>query len=180
MENIILQNDKRSIRYRRDRSTLVILGTGVIIFGFWSVIKLAAYLILDIPIFDVSEMEGMEEADLPMLMNILYVMTTGDVLVRVFVGLNAISEGRSRNGRLNGGLYLAFNVWMIIFEIFSVASVIWTLYELTDIDEIIEYFLLLFMEISSLVIVIEVFAAALSARHYKVLQIRRRYAGNAG
>lgn len=180
MENIILQNDKRSIRYRRDCSTLVILGTGVIVFGFWSVIKLAAYLILDIPIFDVSEMEDMGEADLPMLMTILYIMTTGDVLVRLFVGLNAISEGRSKTGRLNGGLYLAFNVWMIIFSIYSVGAFIWQLTELVILDDIIEYYLLLFMEISSLVIVIEVYAAALSARHYKILQLRRRYAENAG
>ena len=180
MENTILQNDKQSIKYRRDRSTLYILGAGVVIFGIWSVLKLGAYLILDIPIFDVSEMEDMTEADLPMLMGILFFMTAVDVIVRFVVGMNAIAEVRSKSGRLNSGLYLAFNVIMIIFSLFSVASVIWTITETSDPDEFIEYILMLFMELSSLIILVEVYASALSVRHYKTQELHRRLARNAG
>ena len=100
MDNTILKNDTAAIRFRRDRSTLVILGVGVIVFGFWSIIKLAAYLIMDIPIYNVAEMDGFEEADLPLLMNTLYVVLSFDVIVRLIVGLNAISEARGKkNGR---------------------------------------------------------------------------------
>ena len=177
MENTILKNDANAIKFRRDRSTLVILGVGVIVFGFWSIIKLVAYIIMDIPIYNVAEMDGFEEADLPLLMNTLYVVLSVDVIVRLIVGLNAISEAR---GKKNGGLYLAFNVWMILVSIFSVASVIWAALGTSAVEGFLDNYVSMFMELSSLVISIEVYLAALYVRQYKAKEKWRKRTQDAG
>ena len=110
MDNVnLLQNDTGAVRFRRYSNTLVILGTGVILYGFWSVIKLVAYLLLGYQIYDPSQMEGMTESDTAILMIVLAVVMTGDVIVRLIIGLNAISEGRGKKVRR---AYLVFNIWV--------------------------------------------------------------------
>ena len=36
--NTLLNNKPEAVRYRRSLSTLIILGTGIIVFGFWGII----------------------------------------------------------------------------------------------------------------------------------------------
>ena len=177
MENAVLQNDKASVKFRKNSNTLVDLGTGIIIFGFWSIIKLATYTILDIPIYDLSDFEDMEQGDLPFIMALLYIFLAGDVLVRIIVGLNARAEGR---GKSRSPLYLIFNVWMIIFGLYSVCSLVWEGLEAGFTEYFFDVLLMLFMEISSLAITIEVYVAALSVRRYKLKELRRRYKLRAG
>jgi hypothetical protein len=172
-----LQNDDATIKFRRNSRTLADLGTGIIVFGFWSIIKLATYLILNIPIYDLSEIEDMDQSDLPIVMGMLYVMLAIDVVVRLIVGLNARAEGR---GRKRSSLYLIFNVWLILFGLFSVGSVIWECFESIMTESFFDYLLTLFMECSSLAITIEVYIAALSVRRYKLKELRRRYQLRAG
>ena len=178
MENsAVLQNDNASIKLRKNCRTLVDLGTGIIIFGFWSIVKLATYTLLEIPIYDLSEYDDLDQSDLPLLMTFLYVMLAADVIIRVIVGLNARAEGR---GRSRSSLYLIFNVWMILFGIFSVGSLVWECLAAGYTEAFFDYLLMLFMEASSLAITIEVYAAALSVRRYKLKELRRRYKLRAG
>lgn len=177
MENAVLQNDKASVKFRRNSNTLVDLGTGIIIFGFWSIIKLATYTILDIPIYDLSVYDDLDQSDLPLIMAMLYAMLAADVLVRIIVGLNARAEGR---GKIRSSLYLIFNVWMILFGLFSVGSLVWECFEAGYTETLFDLLLMLFMEASSLAITIEVYAAALSVRRYKLKELRRRYKLRAG
>lgn len=178
MENTAsLQNDIPSIKFRKDSRTLVDLGTGIIIFGFWSIAKLATYSLLDIPIYDLSDMEGLEQGDLPIIMAVLYVMMTADVIVRVIVGLNARAEGM---GKSRSPLYLIFNFWMILFGLFTVGTLVSECFEAGFTEALFDYLLMIFMETSSLAITIEVYAAALSVRRYKLKELRRRYKLRAG
>ena len=178
MENsAVLQNDNASIKFRRNSRTLVDLGTGIIIFGFWSIVKLATYTLLEIPIYDLSEYDDLDQTDLPIIMAVLYVMLAADVIVRLIVGLNARAEGR---GRSRSAFYLVFNLWMIFFGIFNVGSIFWQCFEVGYTEALFDYLLMLFMEVSSLAITIEVYAAALSVRRYKLRELRRRYKLRAG
>ena len=172
-----LQNDDATVKFRKNSRTLVDLGTGIIIFGFWSIIKLSTYLILNIPIYDVSEIEDLDQSDLPLIMGILYFMLAVDVIVRLIVGLNARAEGR---GKKRSSFYLVFNVWLIIFGLFSVGSVIWECIDLSMTGSLFDGLLTLFMECSSFIITVEVYIAALSVRRYKLKELRRRYRLRAG
>ncbi|MBQ2066966.1 MAG: hypothetical protein II496_05535, partial [Clostridiales bacterium] len=115
--------------------------------------------------------------DLPIIMAVLYVMLAADVIVRLIVGLNARAEGR---GRSRSAFYLVFNLWMIFFGIFNVGSIVWQCFEVGYTEALFDYLLMLFMEASSLAITIEVYAAALSVRRYKLRELRRRYKLRAG
>lgn len=172
-----IKNDPGSVRFRRDSNTLVTLGTGIIIFGLWSIVKLAGYLIFDIPIYDESLTSEFDGEAMNIVMATFYIMLIMDVLVRLYVGLNAISEGR---GNKNSGTYLAFNVMMILMSIVSVVSVIWVALTADSIDLFTDYYISLFMELSSLVISIEVYLAALTVRRHKVDEIVRRRVPVAG
>ena len=162
----ILQNDPRSVNFRRNSNTLVILGTAVIVFGLWNIIKVVAYSILGIPIYDLSDLEGVEAEDeqffMIFIMIILYITLAGDAVVRFIAGHNARAEGL---GKKRSKAYLFFLVWEILFGIFTVGSVISEMFASPESFE--DYYVSLFMELSSLVILIEVFIAALSVRKYK-------------
>ena len=170
-EDHIVSNTPEDINFRRNSNTLSILGAGVIIFGFWSVIKIFTYSALGIPIYTESDVEAAGNVSIEIILYVLYGLLAGDVIVRLIVGLCAGAEGRDHDKKHNG-LYLGFTVWEILFEIFCVVSVIIQFLTLTD-DKFIEVYVSLFMELSSLLILIEVYIAALSVRKYKKQKIRK-------
>ena len=59
--NTLLNNKPEAVRYRRSLSTLIILGTGIIVFGFWGIIKLAAQLFFGIDLFRPGDLDGFDE-----------------------------------------------------------------------------------------------------------------------
>ena len=164
-DNTIVLNSPEDIDFRRNSSTLSILGAGVIIFGFWSIVKIVTYSVLGIPLYTEADVEAAGGVSIDIIVNVLYCMLAGDILVRLVVGLCARAEGQDHNKR-KSGLYLGFTIWEIIFEVFSVISVIVQFLSLND-DTFIEVYVSLFMELSSLLILIEVYIAALSVRRYK-------------
>ena len=166
-ESTILQNAPESIRFRRDSNTLRILGAGVIIYGFWSVFKVLAEAFFGVPLFtsaDLKELEG-TGVDMNLLLIILSVLLAGDVIVRLIVGLCSIAEGRKQDKRINR-IYLVFAVWEILFEVFSVVSVVVQMMKEEE-RSFLEVYISFFMELSALVILVEVFIAAISVRKYK-------------
>ena len=163
--NAIELNSPETVNFRRNSSTLRILGTGVILYGFWSVIKIATYVALGIPLYSDAEIAAVDGMTLEILMTVLYCMLAGDVIVRLIVGLCARAEGKNHDKRQKG-FYLGFIVWEIIFQIYSVSAVIAQFLSLKD-DTYVETYVSLFMELSSLLILIEVYIAALSVRKYK-------------
>lgn len=163
--NGIVSNSPEAVKFRRNSSTLRILGAGVIIYGFWSVIKVIAYVVLGIPLYSAADIENLGEITIDFLLAVLAVLMAGDVIVRLIIGIFAWIEGRRQDKRAPG-FYLIFTVWEILFCIFSVYSVIAQFLTLSN-DTFIEVYVSLFMELTSLVILIEVYIAALSVRRYK-------------
>ena len=163
----ILQNEPETIQFRRNSKTLVILGTGVMVFAFWTIVKIAAYLILGVPIVDEEELGETDELFLIIFYVILVVVLLGDVIIRLIVGLCLRSEGLGK--RVKSG-YLVLNVWLILFGVVSLWLEIEDLMMLND--TFMDEYITLFMELSSFLILIEAFIAAIGARRYKSRKVR--------
>jgi hypothetical protein len=162
----IIRNSPETLKFRHNSDTLTVLGAGVIIYGFWSVIKVVAYVVLGIPIYSTADVEYLDGAvTIDFIMGVLAVMLAGDVIVRLIIGLCSGAEGRRHDKRVPG-FYLVFTVWEILFCLFSVSSVVYQFLTLED-DTYIEVYVSFFMELTSLAILIEVYIAALSVRRYK-------------
>lgn len=166
-ENAILKNAPESVRFRRDSNTLSILGMGVILFGFWSVFRVLTQVVLGVPLFtstDLKELEG-TGVGMDLLIIILSVLLAGDVIVRLIVGLCSMAEGRNHT-RCISRIYLVFAVWEILFEVFSVISVFIQMMKEEE-RSFLEMYISFFMELSALVILVEVYIAAINVRKYK-------------
>ena len=160
-DNILL-NDPESLSYRRNSSTLVILGTGVIAFGFWGIIKLAAQVFLGVQIFYPEDLETLGEDGVLFATIIGFIVMFIDVILRLIAGFKAINEGR---GKKAGKGYLVILMWLIAGSAFSVFSVFLELLNLRGDFE--SNFVSIFMELTSLVISLEVFIAGVSVKKYK-------------
>ena len=158
----ILENSPEAISYRRNINTLSILGIGVIAFGFWGVIKLIAELFLGIDIYRPEDLEGFDETAIMILNITLFTILTIDIILRIIVGLKARCEGR---GKKTGRVYLVIILMLIISSTFNVCVVAWDL--ITMRGTFGEDFVAIFMELSSLVVSLEVFIAAVSVRRYR-------------
>ncbi len=163
MENTdILQNDPGSLRYRRESSTLVVLGTGVMVFGIWSIIKLLGTFAFRIPLFTASEEEDLGSVGMIFAIIIAVIIVSVDVLLRIFVGIRARREG---SGKKAGKAYLVFLVLMIIVSVISVAAEIDAV--LSAERDFFDTYANLIMELTSLVVSFEVFMAAIYVRRFR-------------
>ena len=167
----ILQNEPESVKFRRNSKTLVIFGTGVIPFGFWSIIKIAGYVIFGIPIIDPSEIEDVDEAGVIFLMVFVSVFVLADVFIRVIVGLCFNKEGRGKKVK---GAYLVLAVWEILFGAFSLIVYVYQIMFDPDMsaDSFFDSYITLFLELSSFLIMVEAFIAALNVRKYKSKKVK--------
>lgn len=99
--------------------TLVIVGTGIIMFGAWAALKMYSLILLrtDKSVEEYREMlfYGRDDVSNKEVLIWLIVITTVYVLVelgiRVYVGMHAIAEGR---GYGSGRLYLVFTMMLIL------------------------------------------------------------------
>ena len=161
-DSLILDNSPEAVSYRRNISTLGILGIGVIVFGFWGIIKLIAELFLGIDIYRPEDLEGLDETAIMIVNVTIFVIMTIDIILRIIVGLKARREGR---GKKTGRGYLVIILMLIISSTFNVCVVAWDL--ITMRGAFGEDFAAIFMELSSLVVSLEVFIAAVSVRRYR-------------
>ena len=98
----ILKNDKDSIKYRRNLNTLVVLGTGVIIFGFWGIIKIIAQAFFGLQIIDPADLEGLGPVGVVITMILTAAILSLDVILRLYVGLRARREAGGKNLQPSG------------------------------------------------------------------------------
>ena len=158
----ILANDRVSVKYRRNCNTLVVLGTGVILYGFWSIIKLAMCLIFGVELFEESDLEELGPLGISVVMVIVVFVMAIDVFIRLHVGLRARYEG---TGQIAGKAYLVGCVWLILESAFAIAIVIPDIIDMKG--DFLDTYLSVFMELCSLSFSIEVFIAAISVRRYR-------------
>ena len=153
------------MRYRRNLNTLSILGTGVIVFGFWGIIKIAAEFFLGIDVFNPEDIKDLNELGLKIVNITLFVVLAVDIILRIIVGIKA---KREEHGKKTGRGYLVIILWLVLSSSVNVTAAAWEI--ITMRAAFFEYFVAIFMELSSLVVSLEVFIAAVSVRRY-----RRKY-----
>ena len=138
-------------------------------FGFWGIIKLAAQLFFGIELFKPEDLEGFDETAKMIVTVLVFVFMAIDVILRLIVGLKAIREGREKK---TGKGYLVICLFLIIVSAYSVYLLAADLINMEE-DSFIDSFVAVFMELSSLVISIEVFIAGISVKRYKSKHIVR-------
>lgn len=93
---------------RKYRNNLVVTGTGAILFGLWTVVKLNMSILLFPDILGAlptaAREVGMPESALWITMAVILVIAISIILgARLFIGINAIAEGK---GKKRGYTYL--------------------------------------------------------------------------
>ena len=148
--------------YGPEYESLSILGIGVIVFGFWGIIKIAAELFLGIDVFNPEDVKELNELGIMIVHITLYVVLTVDIILRIIVGIKA---KREEHGRKTGRGYLVIILWLVLSSSVNVTAAAWEI--ITMRAAFFEYFVAIFMELSSLVVSLEVFIAAVSVRRYR-------------
>lgn len=106
-------------RLRRNQNYLIMIGSGVIMIGLWSVIKTICFLLLGSGTAKAYFVE-MAQAGVSGRGSILIMLliVSVDLAVRFFVGLNAIREGY---GERRGVLYV---VLAVVLSLLSLATLV--------------------------------------------------------
>ena len=119
-----INNDPKHIAIRKAQNTLIVVGSGIVLFGVWTAVKmLGSFFLLKEETVAAMRMlagEGMDVLSdtavfyitLAMVMFVMLVI----LAIRTYVGLSAISEGRGKKSRI---LYIPIAVIMIIFGLIS-------------------------------------------------------------
>lgn len=106
------QKEPGEINLRRNQDTLVIVGTGVIIFGVWSLLKTMFALLLNMgDLYELIMQEETPEGRLVIFIAVTLMLMI-DLAFRVSVGLSAIAVARGKKSRfifVAGALLLAFS-----------------------------------------------------------------------
>ena len=155
-------------RLNKLNEMLIVSGTGVITFGFWTVIKVFLMLI-----FKFDEINDLMDGDLTnpeqrwdviLIMIIVCLIIIG---IRSYVGLSARAEGMGRHKRVS---YIIVAVFMLVFE---VAGTIEGLDMLVDasFDKTVDNVIELLVDITSYIILIQMIISAIGVR---IVKARRR------
>ena len=166
-------NSEESIRIRRSQSTLVAVGTGIMLLGVWSAIKAYSYILLrrGSLIEEVRSYaeEGTELTDGMLLAGVIVVFTIYVLIelgVRLFIGRSAIAEGK---GHRSGKMYIPLTILLIIVTALIIFAEGYSMVDgkpdsnVTEVD----WATSLVIDITSLVMMIEMVVSAFRVKKYK-------------
>lgn len=119
-----INNDPKQVAIRKYQNTLIVVGSGIILFSVWTVVKLLGsfFLLQDETVAAMREIGGAGMEEIPdsavfyITLAVVMLIMLVVLAIRVYVGLSAISEGR---GKRKSRLYLLLAVIMIISGIMS-------------------------------------------------------------
>ena len=118
-----VNNEPEQIEIRKSQNTLIVVGTGTILFSIWTAAKMLGLLFMlrkeTVAALRTAFDQYAVLSDRAIFWTVAVVIIIFMALflaVRAYVGLSAISEGR---GRRHGRAYLLFAVIMIIVNISS-------------------------------------------------------------
>lgn len=169
MEHI--DNRPEQIAKRKAQNSLIVVGTGTILFGVWSGIKLFGGIIM-LRNETIADFKQVIVADYTVITDnvlfiaillIAFVMFAIDILLRTYVGLAAISEGR---GRKRNALYLLVAVIMTIFLLLGIEHALTAPGDIAVIGALMPRvtFSSIFIDLTSAIMLIEMVAAAVKIR----------------
>ncbi len=119
-----IDNDPKQVAIRKYRNTLIVVGTGIILFGVWTVVKMLGsfFILKDETIAAMRKISHIGVDELPddalfyITLVVVMIIMLVILAIRTYVGLSAISEGR---GNKKHGPYLLLAVIMIISGVMS-------------------------------------------------------------
>ena len=174
---------KEKMRLRRDENTLTVVGSGVILFGVWTVVKMVLQEINRFPEFmaelGVDEL-GFEETGLAdmgldpkllatvvafMVVIIVFLM---DLALRVFVGLSAKAEGR---GRPQGRLYLILAGLLLVLSGLSFVSYVITYFSHSE--YVVDADAAILVELTSFITLLQMIISAVRVRRARRMEKER-------
>jgi len=171
------------MRLRRDENTLTVVGSGVILFGVWTVVKMVLQEINRFPEFmaelGVDEL-GFEETGLadmgldPKLLatvvafTVVIIVFLMDLALRVFVGLSARAEGR---GRPQGRLYLILAGLLLVLSGLSFVSYVITYFSHSE--YVVDADAAILVELTSFITLLQMIISAVRVRRARRMEKER-------
>ena len=169
-----LAQQAEKMRLRKDENTLTVVGSGVILFGVWTVVKMVLQEINRFPEFMAelgADELGFEEtglADLGLDPNLLAMAVAFTVVIivylldlglRVFVGLSARAEGR---GRPQGRLYLILAGLLLFLSGLSFSTYVITYFSHSD--HVVDADAAILVELTSFITLLQMIISAVRVR----------------
>ena len=151
------------IELRRRRITLMSLGSGVISFGVWSILKTLLYIYVGVMKLNVTTVpeEYQQAATAIAYVMLAFFMMIG-LSLRLFVGLRARAAGSGKRQRptyiVVAGLLLAWSVLSLLVAVFSRTS------GRMENQSVMDYAVSIFVECCSAAILAELVYTALRVR----------------
>lgn len=122
----LVNNEPEQIEIRKSQNTLIVVGTGTILFGVWTMVKMVGLLFLlrDETIADFrsgfSDLDGISDAGLFWgTVALTFIISAMALAARAYIGMSAISEGR---GKRRSIVYLLITGIMIVLGIWSLGT----------------------------------------------------------
>ena len=150
---------------RRRQSILSVTGNGVMFLGMWSFLKINLYFILGrgAILEDILTDESIDENTLLLIMYIIsMILASLELFFRIRVGRGAIAESRDEKKPKR---YIGLAMTLIILYVFSVIFTIFNL-DFTK-DSLWDQFASMIVDITSLVMLIELVSSASVLRKLK-------------
>ena len=159
---------------RRNQNVLVCVGTGVIMFGFWSVIKgiMTIFLQRDLLLETIETSkqslspEELEFFDpvFTVVCIIIGIIVAIVMLIRIYVGLSARKEGMGRETRTHRA-YLVFSVILAVIPVFYL--VLEFSEGVKSLGSFLDQIVPIIIDVTSLVMTIQLLVAGAKVRNLK-------------
>ena len=168
---IIMERD-----LRKNQNLLVCIGTGVLMFGFWSVIKgvMTVFLQKDELLSMLESVrESLPAEEVQFFAPAFTIMCAGIgiivgvvLLMRIFVGLSARKEGMGKGKRKrNRRAYLVFSVILVVITVFSLFADFPTMGK--SLEGFLDGIVPVIIDVTSLIMLIELIVAGAKVKTLK-------------
>lgn len=106
------------MKLRKHQNTLVVAATGVVLFGLWSIVKTLMFLTSSWAVLATEAVElGLtNKFVIAFIIAIMIAVLGADLLMRLYIGFCAISEGKGTKSR---SFYLLVAGWMFFASVIS-------------------------------------------------------------
>ena len=152
------------VQKRKLEINLITIGTGVILFGVWTLVKFAVnFVLFGNELDEILDQNEMVIADI-----IICAVAVIDFLLRLYIGLSAKKEG---NGKRTNSAYLVLTVVFTVLYALSVIAEFIAIFAVPE--EVFALIVTLIIDITSMIFLIEVFSYASKLRKLRTTQINK-------
>lgn len=151
------------IELRRRRINLSTLGTGVVAFGVWNVLKTILYIFTSpVSFFDAEDAGAYGAVVILIFYAFLGLLLTLDLSLRLYIGLSARAEGRGR--RKGSGYIIAAAILFAMTAAYYAAA--WVTHSNTRLENqaALDYYVSMFVDITAMIMLGDLLYTAVRAR----------------